>query len=378
MRVYLDNAATTQLDPQIFEAMVPYLRNHYGNPSSLHSHGREARGAIEKSRKLIADLLQCSPAEIIFTSGGTEADNCIIKGAVHSFDLDTAITTRIEHHAVGHTIELLEAQGKIQVKYLDVDDKGHIDLSQLEEMIDKHPNSIVSLMQANNEIGTLHPVDSIAEICNDRGVFFHSDTVQAMGHYRHDLSGEGIHALTGSAHKFHGPKGVGFMYLCKKNAKIDPFVHGGGQERAMRAGTENVAGIVALAKGLELCYEHMDEHARYIQGLKDKMIANISSSIDDVSFNGDLDNSLYTVLNVCLPPGETGSMLLFDLDLRGISASGGSACTAGASTGSHVLAGIGSNPERGGVRFSFCKFNTEEEIDYASQQLSEIYQVEVS
>jgi cysteine desulfurase len=374
MRVYLDNAATTPVDPLVFEAMTPFLTQHFGNPSSTHAHGREARGEIEKSRKLIADLLNCSPTEIFFTSGGTEADNAIIKGGIDTFEIQNVLTTRIEHHAVLHTVEELEKEGRIQLHFLDVDELGRIDSSQLESLLKENSKTLVTLMHANNEIGTLHPIEQIGQMCQQYGAFFHSDTVQAIGHYKHDLKTLPIQGMNASAHKFHGPKGVGFMYL-NKDSRIEPLIIGGGQERDMRGGTENVAGIAGLAKAMEIAYENMEEHHAYIQSLKDRMVEKITSSIDGVKFNGDLSNSLYTVLNVSLPPSNAGEMLLFDLDLRGISASGGSACAAGANTGSHVLTALGVDSDRGAVRFSFSKNNTPEEIDFAATQLSEIYQV---
>ena len=372
MKVYLDNAATTPVDPAVLDAMTPYLTNQFGNPSSTHSHGREAREVVEKSRKLIAGLLNCSPSEIFFTSGGTEADNTIIRGGVEKYNVKTIITTKIEHHAVLHTVQHLKDQGKVQAIYLDVDPKGRIDLSQLEKALRENPGSLLTLMQANNEIGTLHPIDKIGELCQEFGSYFHSDTVQAVAHYRHDLEKLKILGLNASAHKFHGPKGIGFMYL-SKDSRVEPFIIGGGQERDMRGGTENVAGIAGLAKAMDIAYEHMDEHSSYIQGLKDRMIQQLKSKIEGVEFVGDLDNSLYTVLNVSLPSSDTGDMLLFNLDLRGISASGGSACAAGASTGSHVLTELGTDPKRGAVRFSFSKYNNSEEIDFAAEQLADIY-----
>ena len=376
MRVYLDNAATTPVDPHVFEAMTPFLTEHFGNPSSTHTHGREARGIIEKSRKTVAELLNCSPNEIFFTSGGTEADNAIIRGGIETFGLQTIITSPIEHHAVLHTVEELEKERGLNIIYLDVDSLGRISLDELQEALKENPKALVTLMHANNEVGTLHPVEQIGDLCKEHEAFFHSDTVQAIGHYRHNLRELSIQGLNASAHKFHGPKGTGFMFV-RKESRIHPFIIGGGQEREMRGGTENVAGIVGLTKAMEIAYENMEEDTKYIQGLKDRMSQKIRDSIDNVDFNGDLDNSLYTVLNVSLPPSDANDMLLFDLDLRGISASGGSACAAGANTGSHVLTAMGVDPDRGAVRFSFSKNNTIKEIDFAVEQLSEIYQVKV-
>lgn len=379
MNVYLDNAATTALDPEVFEAMKPLMLEDFGNPSSTHAHGRKVRAAIETARKKVAQLLNCSPGEIIFTSGGTEADNAIITCSIDTFSIKHAISTPIEHHAVTHTLEILEKEGKIELHMVNLDEKGHVDLKHLEELLKKYPNALVSLMHANNEIGNVLDIDTVGDLCEKYGAFFHSDTVQTVGHFRHDLKKQKICGMTAGAHKFHGPKGVGFMYI-RKDKKIHPFVHGGAQERNMRGGTENVYGIVGLAKALEIAYIEMDEHATYIKGLKARMIAKLKEEIPGVAFHGDcenLDSSLYTVLNVSLPESEENDMVLFNLDIKGISASGGSACSSGATTGSHVLGTIYPGSMRGAIRFSFSKYNTEAEIDYAVEQLAALYKVEV-
>ncbi len=379
MNVYLDNAATTALDPEVFEAMKPFMLEDFGNPSSTHSHGRKVRAAIETARKKVAQLLNCSPGEIIFTSGGTEADNAIINSSIETFNIKHAISTPIEHHAVSHTLEILAKEGKVELHMVNLDEKGHVDLSHLEVLLKTYPNALVSLMHANNEIGNVLDIDTVGELCEKHGAFFHSDTVQTVGHFRHDLKKQKICGMTAGAHKFHGPKGVGFMYI-RKDKKIHPFVHGGAQERNMRGGTENVYGIVGLAKALEIAYNEMDEHATYIKGLKSRMITKLKEEIPGVSFHGDSENlekSLYTVLNVCLPESEENDMVLFNLDLKGISASGGSACSSGATTGSHVLGAIYPGSKRGAIRFSFSKYNTEAEIDYAVEQLAALYKVEV-
>ncbi|MEQ8926009.1 MAG: cysteine desulfurase family protein [Fulvivirga sp.] len=378
MKVYLDNAATTPLDLEVFEAMKPFLMENFGNPSSTHSHGRQVRSAIESARKTVAELLHASTSEIFFTSGGTEADNTLICSSISSYNLTHAITSKIEHHAVLHTLENLEATGKIKLSYVNLDEKGNVDFAHLDELLTTNERSLVSLMHANNEIGNLIDLNAVGEICQKHNAIFHSDTVQTMGHYAHDLSSLNVQCVTGAAHKFHGPKGAGFMYI-DKSTKIAPFIHGGAQERNMRGGTENVYGIIGTAKALEIAYREMAEHQNFIQGLKDRMIQNLRSSIEGVSFNGESANpekSLYTVLNVCLPESQDNDMLLFTLDINGISASGGSACSSGATTGSHVLAGIKANPNRGAVRFSFSKYNTAEEIDYASEKIAEFYKQE--
>lgn len=375
MNVYLDNAATTPLDPEVFEAMKPFLMEHYGNPSSIHSHGRKVRSAIEYARKQVAELLNASTGEIFFTSGGTEADNAVLCSNIDTYDLKHVISSPIEHHAVLHTLENLAKQGRIRLSFVELDEKGHVIYDHLEALLKQYPKSLVSLMHANNEIGNINDLSEIGYLCAKHGAIFHSDTVQTVGHYRHDLKDLNVHCITGAAHKFHGPKGAGFMYI-KKDSKINPYIHGGAQERNMRGGTENVYGIIGLAKALEIAYRDMEEHQNHIQGLKDRMISRLRESIEGVSFNGDSANpekSLYTVLNVCLPKSPDNDMLLFTLDINGISASGGSACSSGASVGSHVLSGIKADPERGAVRFSFSKYNTAEEIDYAVEKVAEFY-----
>ena len=377
MKVYLDNAATTPLDPEVFEAMKPFMLEDFGNPSSTHAHGRKVRAAIESSRKKIAELLQCTPGEIIFTSGGTEADNTLIISGIQTYRIKHAISTPIEHHAVTHTLQVLEKQGIIQLHHVEIDEKGHINLTHLEKLLGQYPNALVSLMHANNEIGNLLDLHRVGELTQHHKAFFHSDTVQTMGHYRHNMKELYVCGLTAGAHKFHGPKGVGFMYI-RKDKKIGQFIHGGSQERNMRGGTENVYGIIGMAKALEIAYREMDEHQAYITSLKSKMIKNLNENIPGVSFNGDsanLERSLYTVLNVSLPQSEENEMLLFNLDLQGISASGGSACSSGASTGSHVLGALCPGSKRGAVRFSFSKYNTPEEIDFVSEKLSELCRV---
>jgi cysteine desulfurase len=378
MNIYLDNAATTPLDPEVFEAMKPFLLEDFGNPSSTHAHGRKVRAAIELSRKKIAELLNCTPGEIIFTSGGTEADNAIIRSAVQTYSIQHIISSPIEHHAVTHTLEHVERQGKARVHMVDLDERGHVKLDHLEQLLKQHTGALVSLMHANNEIGNLLDIQRVAELCESYGAFFHSDTVQTVGHYRHDMNAVKVCGMTAAAHKFHGPKGAGFMFI-RKDKKIHQFIHGGAQERNMRGGTENVYGIIGLAKAMEIAYRDMAEHETYITGLKSRMIQKLRETIPGVDFHGDsanLQRSLYTVLNVCLPESEDKDMVLFNLDLQGISASGGSACSSGAATGSHVLGAIYPGSKRGAIRFSFSKFNTPEEIDLAAHTLAELYRVE--
>ncbi|WP_424962484.1 cysteine desulfurase family protein [Ekhidna sp.] len=379
MKVYFDNAATTAIDPDVFEAMKPYMLEHFGNPSSIHSHGRQVRTAIERSRKKVADLLNAAPAEVFFTSGGTEADNTALRCTVSDKGIKHIISSKIEHHAVLHTVESLEKKG-VKVSYVELDGHGEVNYDHLESLLKKEPNSLVSLMHANNEIGNLLNLEKVGNMCEEYDAIFHSDTVQSMAHYVHDMLSLKLDFAVGSAHKFHGPKGVGFLYINHKN-KIHPFIHGGAQERNMRGGTENVYGIVGLAKAMEIAYADMENHRKHIEGLKTHMIEKLKASIDGIAFNGvsdDLEGSLYTVLNVCLPPNDDNDMLLFNLDIAGISASGGSACSSGSSIGSHVLAELNRDQNRGAIRFSFSKYNTLEEVDYAVEKLAELYQPETT
>jgi cysteine desulfurase len=378
-KVYFDNAATTAMDDRVIDSMLPYMRSYFGNPSSVHSHGREVRSAIEKSRKKVAELLNASPSEIFFTSGGTEADNTALVCGIESHGITHAITSPVEHHAVLHTLEVLEKKGTVKLSLLDVNKKGEIDLNQLENLLKSNPKSLVSLMHANNEIGNLNDLDRIGTLAKEHSAFFHSDTVQTVGHFVHDLKNLPVDAIVAGGHKFHGPKGSGFLYV-RKDKKIHPFIHGGAQERNMRGGTENVIGIIGIAKALELAYEDMAGHRAHIERVKKYFIEKLTSEIPGVEFNGlseDFEKSLYTVLNVSLPPSDSNrGMLLFNLDLEGISASGGSACSSGASVGSHVLRALDHNPERDSVRFSFSRFNTLEEVDYTVGKLKELYVVE--
>jgi cysteine desulfurase len=376
-RIYLDNAATTPIDKAVLEVMIPMMEMNFGNPSSIHTHGREVRNVIERARKTIAGLLNTSPAEIFFTSGGTEADNMAIMQSIEDLGVTHAITSPLEHHAVLHTLEYLAKKGKITLSIVNLDAKGYIDLNHLEELLKHNPKTIVSLMHGNNEIGNLLDMDAVSKLCRQYGAVFHSDTVQTMGHYRHDLQQLDIDFLVGAAHKFHGPKGVGFLYVNAKN-KIKPLIHGGSQERNMRGGTENVYGIVGLAKALEIAYAGMDEHRKHVEMLKGSMIEQLTQQLDDIEFNGDsanLADSLYTVLNVSFPPSEEADMFLFNLDINKISASGGSACTSGSDIGSHVLTALKVSPERPSVRFSFSKYNTIEEINYVIEKLVSILKV---
>jgi cysteine desulfurase len=377
MKVYLDNAATTKLDENVLKAMMPLMVEDFGNPSSIHSFGRKTRAVIETARKTVAKLLNVTPAEIFFTSGGTEADNMAINQSIETYDIKHVISSLIEHHAVEHTIKTLEKAGKVKVSWVKLDEKGNVDLADLEELLKNNPRSLVSLMHANNELGTLLPIKQVGEICEKYNAIFHSDTVQTMGHYRMDLRDIKVHFVTCAAHKFHGPKGVGFLYI-NHLCKITPFIHGGSQERNMRGGTENVYGIVGLAKALEICFDEMEEHQKHIMGLKDYMREQLIKNIPGIEFNGETsyEKALYTVLNCRFPNHPDAEMLLFNLDILGIAASGGSACSSGSNQGSHVLKGIGIDMERPSVRFSFSKYTTKEEIDFVLKNLIELFKNE--
>ena len=374
-RIYLDNAATTPLDPEVLDAMLPILQNGFGNPSSIHAHGREIRSLIERARKSMAGILNTSPSELLFTSGGTEADNMAITSSIQTLGLKHAITSRIEHHAVLHTLEDLAKKGIIQLSFVDLDENGNIDLAHLESLLKNNSRTFVSLMEANNEIGNLIDLNAIGSICERYDAVFHSDTVQTVGHFKHDLQALKANFIVGAAHKFHGPKGIGFLYVSSK-LKINPFIHGGAQERNMRGGTENVYGIVGIAKALEVAYRDMDAHKRHIESLKNRMMTKLIEGIDGIRFNGlsnDLERSNYVVLNVSFPPRTDSDMLLFNLDIAKVSCSGGSACSSGTNIGSHVLSALNIEENRGNVRFSFSKFNTEAEIDYVSDFLVGMY-----
>jgi cysteine desulfurase len=373
MRVYLDNAATTPVDPEVLKQMYQVMENYYGNPSSIHSHGREVRTLIEKARKTVAGLLHTSPAEIFFTSGGTEADNTAIRCGIADNGIKHAITSKLEHHAVLHTLEAMQKAGVIELSFVETDAKGNVNTQHLETLLQNPNRSFVSLMHANNEIGTLTDIELVGELCEKYNAIYHSDTVQTMGHYAHDLSKLKIHFIACAAHKFHGPKGVGFLHV-NHRTKIKPMIYGGSQERNMRGGTENVYGIIGLAKALEMAYSEMPQHQQYMQGIKTYMMEQLKANVPGVAFNGETDaaKSLYTVLNVSFPEMEMADMLLFSLDIAGISASGGSACSSGSDIGSHVLTAIGASPDRPAVRFSFSKYNTKEDVDYTVDKLKEI------
>jgi cysteine desulfurase len=373
--IYLDNAATTALDPRVSAAMLEVMQQHYGNPSSIHAAGRKARALVEQARKTVARLINAAPAEVFFTSGGTEADNTALINGVVQLGVKHLITSSIEHHAVTHTAEYLAKQYGVRLSWVNHQPNGRVDLEDLERLLQMEGKAMVSLMHANNEVGILLPIMQVGELCKKYDALFHSDTVQSMGHYPMDVKAAGLDCTACAAHKFHGPKGVGFMYI-NSERNFGPFIHGGAQERNMRGGTENVYGIVGLARALELAYEELEADRAHILSLKRQLRDGLLERIPGVQFNGgsdDLENSLFTVLNVHFPANDGSEMFLFNLDIAGICASGGSACSSGSNQGSHVLRGLGVNQEQPNVRFSFSKFNTAEEIQLAIKKVSALF-----
>ena len=373
VRIYFDNAATTALDTQVLETMMPYFTEKFGNPSSIYSYGRETRMAIEMARKSVAKILNAHPAEIFFTSGGTESSNTAIQAAVRDLGCRHIITSILEHHAVSHTVTHLDNMDVVKVSYVKLLPDGHVDLEDLERLLAAtEEKTLVTLMHANNEIGNMLDIFAVGELCKLYNAIFHSDTVQTVGHFPFDLRNTPVHFITGSAHKFHGPKGAGLLYI-NENVRIKPFVHGGGQERNMRAGTENIYGIVGFAKALELATANYETDSAYIGTLKYYMHEQLKKNVPGMAFNGDiLGNSLYTVLSASFPKTEKSEMILFNLDINHICASGGSACTSGADQGSHVIRAVNNNPNQVTVRFSFSKHNTRAEVDAVISQLKQL------
>jgi cysteine desulfurase len=372
--IYFDNAATTPIRKEVVEVMIDVIKNNYGNPSSSHSFGRSSKSLVEKYRKDIASYFKVSPSEIIFTSGGTEADNLVLRSAVRDLGIKTFITSKIEHHAILHTLDQLAKEYQISVLFVNLDNNGGIDYDDLETLLQSNKNSLVSLMHVNNEIGNLLDIKRVAGLCKEHEALFHSDTVQSVGHYPLDLSDIPVDFLAASAHKFHGPKGVGFCFI-RKNSGLQPLIFGGEQERGYRAGTESVHNIAGLAVALKLAYDNLDTESTYVKDIKSYFISRLKTEIPEVSFNGnsgDLEKSTYTSVNVCFPVApEKGAMFLFQLDLKGIACSKGSACQSGSSQNSHVLNEILSEEDllKPSIRFSFSIFNTKEEIDYVVKTL---------
>ena len=371
-RIYFDNAATTALDKEVLDAMLPYMTSQFGNPSSIYSYGRESRLAIETARKTVAKLLNAHPGEIFFTSGGTESNNTAILSAIRDLGCRHIISSPIEHHAVLHTVEHYGC-GDISYSFIKLLSNGHADLADLESQLASHKERcLVTLMHANNEIGNLLDIDAVGVICKKYNAIFHSDCVQTVGHYPLDLRKTPVHFISAAGHKFHGPKGCGILYV-NDNIHVKPFIFGGGQERNMRAGTENLYGIVGFAKALELAMANLEKDSNYIQSLKSYMIGELRKHIPAVQFNGDQEGkSLYTVLSACFPKTERSEMILFNLDINHICVSGGSACSSGADIGSHVIKAINNNPNLVTVRFSFSKHNTKEEVDAVVAKVAEL------
>ncbi len=373
-RIYFDNAATTPLDEEVFTAMIPFLKENFGNPSSIYSYGREARLAVETARKQVAKCLNAHPGEIFFTSGGTESNNTAILAAIRDLGCQHIITSPVEHHAVLHTVEHYSRLDEgVTSSFVKLQPDGHVDLEDLEQQLaNVGKRCLVTLMHANNEIGNILKIKKVGALCQKYNAIFHSDCVQTVGHYPLDLRAIPVHFISGAGHKFHGPKGTGILYV-NDNIRAKPFIYGGGQERNMRAGTENVAGIIGFAKALELATANMDADAEKILDVKNYMIAALKNNIPDVSFNGDCEGScLYTVLSASFPKTEKSEMLLFTLDMNGICVSGGSACSSGADVGSHVIRAINNDPNRVTVRFSFSRHSTTTEVDTAVEKLKEL------
>jgi cysteine desulfurase len=376
-RIYFDNAATTPISPEVIDAMTETLRQYYGNPSSIHMEGRSARAILEEARKTVARAIDASTAEIFFTSGGTEGNNMAIKCSVRDLGVQRIISTKLEHHCGLHSLEAMAHVG-VQVEYLDVDHVGHINYAQLESLLaESSEKTLVTLMHANNEIGTMLDLTRVSELCKQYGALFHSDTVQTIGHFPINVQETPISFLSGAAHKFHGPKGIGFIYINSEN-QIKPYIDGGAQERNMRGGTENIAGIVGLAKALEHAVEQMDARKAHIMKVRNYLKERLLTEFDDITFNGDPEGAaLYTVLSVSFPQSPKSDLLLLLLDIAGISVSGGSACTSGSEKGSHVLEGINANPNRKSIRFSFSHYNTLAEVDLVVEKLKELAAVRV-
>jgi cysteine desulfurase len=374
-RIYFDNAATTSLDPEVLNAMMPYMTEKFGNPSSIYSYGRETKMAIENARKTVAKILGCNPGEIFFTSGGTESSNTAIHASVRDLGCTHIISSPIEHHATLYTVESIAKSGQASLSFVNITDKGHIDLAHLEQLLaDSKEKTLVTLMHANNEIGNLLNVKAVGELCKKYDAIFHCDMVQTIGHYPINLHDIHIHFASSAGHKFHGPKGVGILFV-NEEIKINPMLQGGSQERNMRAGTENLYGIVGYAKALEIATQRLEQDSNYINRLKTYMAERVKETFPNASFSGDINgNSLYTVLNIAFPKTDKSDMLLFNLDMAGVCVSGGSACSSGANSVSHVIKALynGRSNDLVPIRFSFCRHNTNDEIDTVILKLKEL------
>jgi cysteine desulfurase len=368
-RVYLDNAATTPIDPQVIVEMTDALTHLYGNPSSIHADGRNARAAVEDARKKVAKFINASIGEVFFTSGGTESNNMVLKNAVRDLGVRRIVSSKLEHHAVLHTLDSLVKAGFCTVEYVHFDKKGQIDVQDLEEILrGSTEKTLVTLMHANNEIGTMIDLDEVANLCKKYGALFHSDTVQTLGFYPIDVQKTKVDFLNGSAHKFHGPKGIGFVYI-NGDAALKPYIDGGSQERNMRGGTENISGIVGLAKALELAYADAEAKRAQVEACRNYLKTRLLDTFEGIEFIGDTEGGHFKVLNVSFPSSPKAELLLFSLDIAGISASGGSACSSGAEGGSHVLEALQIDPSRKSIRFSFSHLNTLADMDFVIEKL---------
>jgi len=374
MQVYLDNAATTQLDPEVISAMTEFMAHYYGNPSSTHAIGREAKVGLEKARKKVAAIIGCQDKELLFTSGGTEANNAILKSLVLEGKVERIISSPIEHHSILDTLAWIKKHSKVEIIFLNVNTLGDIDLTQLENLLEEEKSTLVSLMHTNNEIGNFLPIEKVGLLCRANNALFHSDMVQSFGHLPLNLNELPLDFATGSGHKIHGPKGIGFIYTNAKYAKLTTYMHGGAQERSVRGGTENIIGIIGLAKAFELAQHNVSDHTVHFIKIKKKFISRIAEIIPSATFNGRsnyLEESLPTIINICLP-GQKNETLLFNLDMQGVYVSEGSACSSGSNEGSHVLEAL--SKEKSGhnnLRISFSKFTTFEEIEFAIKRISE-------
>ncbi|HEU0137084.1 MAG TPA: cysteine desulfurase family protein [Flavobacterium sp.] len=370
-KVYLDNAATTPLRPEVIVEMALSLERDFGNPSSTHMFGRQAKSAVELARKSIAKNLNCTAQEIIFTSGATEATNWIFRNAIKALGVTRIITSRIEHHAVLHTVSAMEQEYGTTVDYVKIKATGEIDLSHLTELLSVEGKTLVSLMHVNNEIGTVLDLELTGRICKQHGALFHSDTVQSIGKASFDLQKIPIDFIVASAHKFHGPKGVGFLFI-RKGVLMNPLIFGGEQEKGLRAGTEAVHNIAGMAKALDIAYEHWDHERDYIMNLRNYTASELRRYFPDVKINGNEQTGFYNLLNACLPFSEDKtSMILFHLDMKGIAVSRGSACQSGSAKPSHVLAEVlqADDLKKPSLRISFSHFNTTEDIDLLIEAL---------
>jgi len=376
-KVYLDSAATTQMRDEVIDRMITVMKENYGNPSSIHSYGRSSKSLIENARKTVANFLNVTASEIVFTSGGTEADNLALNSAVRDLNVKRIITSPIEHHAVLYTVNQLQDCFDVEVVHVNITKTGDVDLKHLEELLqDSDKKTLVSLMHVNNEVGNILDINKVGQLCKEHKALFHCDTVQSVGHFNLDFGTIPVDFTAVSAHKFHGPKGVGFAFI-RKHSNLKPLIFGGEQERGHRAGTESVHNIVGLEEALKLAHKDMEEERKYITSIKSYFIERLEEEIPRVKFNGnckDLDKSTYTLINVCLPvSAEKALMLLFQLDLKGIACSKGSACQSGSDKGSHVLNAFLEEEDlkKPSLRFSFSRYNTKEEIDYVVQTLKE-------